>query len=185
MKCEIENSKLRTTMKIHALTTALRAKSARVLSSVAVLAAVLLGGGLIEARAAYAIKWSRIASGGGICRNGQYVLSGTLGQFEAGGGPMRGGNFAVTGGFWSPAALLKATPQPEPPGLEAKAVNGGLLIRWPITASGYILEQADGLGNGFPWSAAPGTPQISDGKYQVVVLATTPKRFFRLHLTQP
>ena len=80
---------------------------------------------------------------------------------------------------------LKATPQPEPPGLEAKATNGGLLIRWPTTASSYILEQADGMGAAYPWSAFQGAPQISDGKFQVLVPVTAPQKFFRLRATLP
>src|SRR2546427_7739773 len=46
----------------------------------------------------YAINWFKIAGGGGTSTNGQFTLSGTIGQHEAG-GPMIGGNYSLTGGF--------------------------------------------------------------------------------------
>ena len=39
----------------------------------------------------YSIDWYKIAGGGGTSSNGQYIVSGTIGQHDAG-GPMTGGN---------------------------------------------------------------------------------------------
>src|SRR5262249_1949081 len=52
----------------------------------------------------YQINWHKIAAGGGTSTNGSYSLSGTIGQSDAS-GPMTGGNFSLTGGFWSLYAL--------------------------------------------------------------------------------
>src|SRR5215212_11668383 len=48
----------------------------------------------------YSIDWYKIAGGGGTSTGGVYSVSGTIGQHDAG-GPMTGGNFSLTGGFWS------------------------------------------------------------------------------------
>jgi hypothetical protein len=48
----------------------------------------------------YSIDWYKIAGGGGTSSNGQYSVSGTIGQHDAG-GLMIGGGYSATGGFWS------------------------------------------------------------------------------------
>jgi hypothetical protein len=49
----------------------------------------------------YSIPWSTI-DGGGVLNStgGSFTLSGTVGQPDAG-GPMTGGSFSLTGGFWA------------------------------------------------------------------------------------
>ena len=49
----------------------------------------------------YSIPWSTIDGGGVISSTGgSFTLSGTIGQPDAG-GPMTGGSFSLTGGFWA------------------------------------------------------------------------------------
>ena len=48
----------------------------------------------------YSIDWYKVAGGGGASTNGVYTLSGALGQPDAS-GAMTGGNYSLTGGFWS------------------------------------------------------------------------------------
>jgi hypothetical protein len=45
----------------------------------------------------YAVTWWTVG-GGGISSGGSHVLSGTIGQPDA--GVMSGGGFTLTGGFW-------------------------------------------------------------------------------------
>ncbi|MBS0197152.1 MAG: hypothetical protein JSR77_10370 [Planctomycetes bacterium] len=47
----------------------------------------------------FSIPWYTIDGGGGTSSGGDFTLSGTIGQHDAG-GPMTGGDFSVTGGFW-------------------------------------------------------------------------------------
>lgn len=47
----------------------------------------------------YAITWWTVDGGGGTSSGGGYILSGTIGQPDA--GVMTGGDYALTGGFWS------------------------------------------------------------------------------------
>jgi len=64
---------------------------------------ILLFGLLIPSLAfaqQYSIDWYKVAGGGGTSIGGTYAVSGTIGQPDAG-GPLSGGNYSVTGGFWS------------------------------------------------------------------------------------
>lgn len=47
----------------------------------------------------YDISWSTIDGGGGTSTGGNYSLSGTIGQPDA--GEMAGGDYVLAGGFWS------------------------------------------------------------------------------------
>ena len=47
----------------------------------------------------YVLSWSTIDGGGGESVGGSYVITGTIGQPDAG-EMMMGGNFALSGGFW-------------------------------------------------------------------------------------
>jgi hypothetical protein len=48
----------------------------------------------------YAVPWWAIGGGGGTSIGGDYTLSGTIGQSDA--GRLSGGSFSVEGGFWGP-----------------------------------------------------------------------------------
>ena len=46
----------------------------------------------------YSLNWFTIDGGGGLSSGGQYTLTGTIGQPEA--GAMSGGSYELLGGFW-------------------------------------------------------------------------------------
>lgn len=48
----------------------------------------------------FTIPWHTIDGGGGESTGGIFDLAGTIGQLDAG-TPMTGGDFTLTGGFWS------------------------------------------------------------------------------------
>ncbi len=48
----------------------------------------------------YDLAWHTIDSGGGTSEGGDFLLSGTIGQHDAG-EPMTGGDFSLVGGFWA------------------------------------------------------------------------------------
>lgn len=63
---------------------------------------VVLGVSAVWAANQYAISWSTIDGGGRInSAGGIYSLSGTIGQPDAGVGPLSGGSYSLTGGFWA------------------------------------------------------------------------------------
>jgi hypothetical protein len=58
--------------------------------------------------AGYSLPWWTVDSGGGDSSNGNFMLSGTIGQPDA--QTLSGGNFRLEGGFWGgmgPAALVQ------------------------------------------------------------------------------
>ena len=59
----------------------------------------------------YSINWHKIAGGGGVSAGGTYQINGTIGQPEAS-GIMTGGNYSVTGGFWSLISVVQAPGAP-------------------------------------------------------------------------
>jgi hypothetical protein len=72
---------------------------------IVILVALLLAGSRSALHAQqYSIDWYKVSGGGGTSTNGQYSLSGTIGQHDAG-GPMTGGNYSLTGGFWALYAM--------------------------------------------------------------------------------
>src|SRR5712675_1372682 len=49
----------------------------------------------------FSIDWFTIDGGGGSSTGGVYSVSGTIGQPDASSQPLAGGNFSLTGGFFS------------------------------------------------------------------------------------
>lgn len=47
----------------------------------------------------FSIPWWTVDGGGGSSQGGAYTLKGTVGQADA--GTISGGNFSLTGGYWS------------------------------------------------------------------------------------
>ena len=51
----------------------------------------------------YDLGWNTCDGGGGTSSSGSYALSGTIGQPDA--AVMSGGNYTLSGGFWSGVAI--------------------------------------------------------------------------------
>lgn len=95
----------------------------------------------------YSIDWYKIAGGGGTSTNGQYAISGTIGQHDAG-GPMTGGNYSLTGGFW---AFLSVIQTPGAPTLYVSHSGSTVTVYWQ-NVSGWALEQNNNLSLPAGWS---------------------------------
>lgn len=100
----------------------------------------------------YSIDWHKIAGGGGTSTNAQFTLSGTVGQPEAG-GPMTGGNYSVSGGFWS---FLSVVQTPGAPLLTITHVGNQAIVSWPLSVTGFTLQTNNNLSTGI-WSNYVGT----------------------------
>ncbi len=61
---------------------------------------ILVGGTKVWAQSGgqYDLSWNTINGGGGTSNDGQYIVSGTIGQADA--GVMSGGDYELLGGFW-------------------------------------------------------------------------------------
>ena len=125
----------------------------------------------VGALAQYAIGWSTIDGGGGTSTNGQYTISGTIGQPDAG-GPMTNGQYSLTGGFW---ALPQAVQVEGAPTLTiTKGAPGFANISWAPATTTWVLQERVSLNSG-SWSNSP-----SGATNPVVVPASLPTKFYRL-----
>lgn len=130
--------------------------------------------GLARAQS-YSIDWYKIAGGGGTSSNGQYTVSGTIGQHDAG-GPMTGGNYSLTGGFWSLISVVQTAGSPT---LTISHVGNNIVVSWPSPSTGFTLEQNSSIGAGWVTS---GYTITDDGTHKSITIIgpTTGNLFFRL-----
>jgi hypothetical protein len=91
----------------------------------------------------YSVNWYKVSGGGGTSGNGQYAISGTIGQHDAG-GPMTGGNYSVTGGFWA----LYAVQTPGAPLLTITYVSNQAIVSWSPSVTGWTLQTNKDLSTG-------------------------------------
>ena len=149
--------------------------SSKTCRSLACLAAILLNGAVVRAQS-YSIDWFKVSSGGGTSLGGSYSLSGTIGQHDAG-GPMTGGNYSLTSGFWS---LLSIVPAPGSPTLTiAFTSTNTVIISWPSPSTGFTIQETTALTDS-NWTAPP--EGISDDgiNKSIVLQSLAGSRFFRL-----
>src|SRR5271169_2408626 len=100
----------------------------------------------------YSIDWYKVAGGGGTSTNGQYAVSGTIGQPDAS-GAMTGGSYSLTGGFWSLIAVVQTAGLPD---LCVIYSGNSVIISWPNTAS-CAVQTNSSLANVSGWNAYGGT----------------------------
>lgn len=85
----------------------------------------------------YTIDWYKIAGGGGTSTGGTYQVSGTIGQPDASANnAMSGGNYSLTGGFWS----LYAVQTPGAPLLTIIYAGNQAIVSWSPSATGWTLQ---------------------------------------------
>ena len=123
----------------------------------------------------YSIDWYKIAGGGGTSTGGIYAVNGTIGQHDAG-GPMSGGNYSLTGGFW---ALISVVQTPGLPDLIVTRSGNSVIVSWPNTGS-YALQQNSNLGNTGGWVTSGYTITTTGGTNSITITPPTGNLFFRL-----
>jgi hypothetical protein len=129
----------------------------------------------------FSIDWFGLAGGGnGSSLGGDFELSATIGQPEAGG--MTGGDFAIIGGFWS---IVAVEDTPGSPQLSIRLASAGVIISWPETGSaGFVLEEASTLtGPASSWTPVNASQQSSGGTITVSLLLGSGNHFY--HLRKP
>lgn len=89
----------------------------------------------------YSIAWYKISGGGGTSTNGQYSMTGTIGQHDAG-AAIIGGNYFLTGGFWS----LFAVQMPGAPLLTITYSGNQAIVSWQSSVTGWTLQTNSNLG---------------------------------------
>ncbi|MGP8240135.1 MAG: hypothetical protein ACLQVW_32630 [Limisphaerales bacterium] len=118
----------------------------------------------------YSIEWYKVSGGGGASANGQYSLSGTIGQPDAS-SAMTGGNYSLTGGFWS----LYAVQTPGAPLLTISYSGNHAIVSWPSSVTGWTLQTNVNLAAGI-WGNYLG-PVVNNS---VTNAPPTGNLFFRL-----
>jgi hypothetical protein len=130
----------------------------------------------ITGHAQYSIDWFTIDGGGGASSNGQFTVAGTVGQPDAG-VAMSGGNFSVSGGFWSLIAVVQTAGAPT---LTVTHSGTSVMISWPASSTGYSLEHNSNLSLPNNWSAVSQGSTLNNGVFSVTIPLTAGNDFFRL-----
>ena len=123
----------------------------------------------------YTIGWSKIAGGGGTSGGGPFSVSGTIGQPDAG-PAMSGGNFSLTGGFWSLISVVQTAGAPT---LSITSAGNSVIVSWPNTG-GYTLQQNSDVAAAAGWTPSAYSVTTSGGTNSVTITAPAGNLFFRL-----
>lgn len=120
----------------------------------------------------YSLNWATIDGGGGRSTGGVFTVQGTIGQPDAG-GPMTGGSFSVTGGFW---ALPIAVQTPGAPTLTITRLNATQeRISWAPNTPGFVLQETAIL-------SPPNWLNSPSGAANPVTVTSSPNaKFYRLN----
>ena len=130
--------------------------------------------GLRAAAQSYSIDWYKLAGGGGTSTNGQYSLSGTIGQHDAG-TTMSGGTYSLAGGFWALASVVQT---PGAPTLYIRLTGGTVTVYWQAVP-GWSLQHNSDLSAPANWSPSSGVT-TSNGTNYLNLVSSTGTQFFRL-----
>jgi hypothetical protein len=123
----------------------------------------------------YTIDWYKIAGGGGTSTNGQYTVTGTIGQPDAS-GAMIGGNYSLTGGFWSLISVVQTAGLPN---LTITHSGSNVIISWPDTGS-ITLQQNANLASVNNWATSGYSVTTANGTSSITITSVTGNLFFRL-----
>jgi hypothetical protein len=129
---------------------------------------------LISSAQQYSVDWPKIAGGGGTSTGGTYQVADSIGQPDAS-GAMSGGNYSVTGGFWS---LVQVVQTPGAPTLYISHAGKVVTVYWQ-DVSGWNLQQNANLSATNGWSASS-SPTLSSGTNYLNLANPTGNLFFRL-----
>jgi hypothetical protein len=124
----------------------------------------------------YSIDWYKVSGGGGTSSNGQYIVSGTIGQHDAG-GPMTGGSYSLTGGFW---ALISVVQTAGLPNLTITHSGNSVIVSWPDTGT-YTLQQNSNLAATAGWTTSGYSISAANGTNSITITPPTGNLFFRLY----
>lgn len=123
----------------------------------------------------YAVDQYKIAGGGGTSSGGQYAVSGTVGQHDAG-GAISGGGYSLTGGFLS---FVSVRQTPGAPALTVTHEGNSVTITWPSPSTGFVLEQNSALGAA-DWMASGFTVSDDGTTRNITIPIPSGSLFFRL-----
>jgi hypothetical protein len=122
----------------------------------------------------YSVDWHKIAGGGGTSTGATYTVNGTIGQHDAS-GAMSGGNYSLTGGFWS----IVAVQTPGVPNLIIQSLSpNSVEVSWAATGNYTLQQNSDLTVNA--WVASGYAVSTANGTNSVTITPPTGNLFFRL-----
>jgi hypothetical protein len=124
----------------------------------------------------YSIDWHTISGGGGTSSGGNYSISGTIGQHDASMAPMTGGDYSLTGGFWSFISVLQSAGAPV---LAIRYSSNRVIVSWPSSAANYVLQQNSDVTT-TNWTISNFTVNDEGATNSITIAAPTGNLFFRL-----
>ena len=128
-----------------------------------------------QAQISYSIDWFKVSGGGGTSTGGVYSVSGTIGQPDAS-GAVTGGNYSLTGGFWS----LFAVQTPGAPVLSIQLTSTNTaIVYWPSPSTGFNLQVSTNLVT-TNWVTAAETVSDNGSIRFILVNPHTGNCFYRL-----
>src|ERR1035437_1293583 len=131
---------------------------------------------VLSARAqSYSVDWYKIAGGGGTSTGGLYSVSGTIGQPDAS-GAMTGGNYSLTGGFWSLINVVQTTGAPT---LSITHSGNSVIVSWPTPSASWTLQQNGNLAGG-SWATSGYLVSTNGGINSITITSPAGNLFFRL-----
>lgn len=145
------------------------------LAAAALLLAALNSQTSICSAQSYTVDWYKISGGGGTSTNGTYQVSGTIGQPDAS-GALSGGNYSVTGGFWS---LISVVQTPGLPTLLVTRAGSSVTVSWANTGSA-TLQQNSNVANAAGWTTSGYQIATANGTNSITIALPTGNLFFRL-----
>ena len=123
----------------------------------------------------YSIDWYKIAGGGGTSTGATYQVTGTIGQPDAG-GAMSGGNYSLTGGFWSLITVVQTAGAPT---LTITHSSNIVKVLWPYPSTGWTLQQNSNLTVPGGWMPSGGISNDGVNNF-ITITSPTGNLFFRL-----
>jgi hypothetical protein len=115
--------------------------------------------------------------GGGTSTGGVILVSGTIGQPDA--GKMSGRNFTLDGGFWSVVTVIQT---PGAPYLSVVRSNNAVIVSWPSSDPSWRLHATTNLSaTPITWAEIFPPYQTNATHAWITLPAPSWNRFFRLH----
>ena len=125
----------------------------------------------------YSTDWSTVDGGGGTSTGGVYTVTGTVGQPDA--STLSGGTYTLSSAFWGVVAAVQT---PGAPWLTVTRTNNTVIVSWPLTAGGWVLERTNALPQvSVPWPQVSPPYQTNGVNVQFTEPIAAGNRFYRLH----
>ena len=122
----------------------------------------------------YALDWFTIDGGGGTSSGGNYTLTGTIGQPDA--GAMIGGSYSLVGGFWGVAVAIQEVGAPL---VTITRTGNTVVISWSSSSTGFGVQETASLGSP-TWASLGQTINDNGTTKSVTIPAPVGNKFYRL-----